>query len=231
MERNVLVADCDRQQTKTLRTYLEGEGFRTVEADDGLEALSLVMACRPVCVLLDQMLPLLNGLEVCQRIRQRSTIPVVLLSIRRGETDRLNGFAMGADDYIVKPFSPREVLARIKALLRRCSQHRGPVGRIDGINGLSLDPDRFRVSRNGSDLDITRSEFMILQALITSPGRVFSREKLLEAIYPQSEVHVLDRIIDVHIRNLRKKIEEDPAKPTYIQTIRGIGYRFSDRCS
>ena len=226
---NVLIVEDDRNTAALVAAYLEREGFAAIQIHDGLEAVAAAAAARPVFVILDVMLPNLDGWEICRALRETSDVPILMLTAREEEADRIAGLAMGADDYVVKPFSPRELVERVKAILRRSKRPVQPPAPARPLfwDGLELDPEKRRVSRNGHPVTLTSSEFKILHALMASQGKAFSREELLNHCYPKGEA-VIDRVIDVHVGKLRQKIEEDPAHPHYIQTVRGHGYRFSD---
>jgi DNA-binding response OmpR family regulator len=223
----VLIIEDDRNTAALVATYLEKEGFATLTAHDGEEGLALALDRQPAFVILDLMLPRLDGWEVCRRLRAVSRVPILMLTAREEEIDRVMGLSLGADDYVVKPFSPRELVARVKAILRRTGPTPAPSSRLLRVNGLVLDPEKHRVSRNGQPVELTGAEFKLLQALMSAPGRVFSREELLGHFYEHGEV-VVERVIDVHIGKLRQKIEDNPAEPRLIQTVRGFGYRFSE---
>jgi DNA-binding response OmpR family regulator len=173
------------------------------------------------------MLPNMDGWEICRTLRRSSDVPIIMLTAREEEIDRVAGLAMGADDYVVKPFSPRELVERVKAILRRSRPVSPQTPSVLSFDGLEMDPEKHRVARDGRPVMLTSSEYKILHALMSSPGKAFSREELLNQCYRHGEV-VIDRVIDVHIGKLRQKIEDDPAKPRYILTVRGHGYRFSD---
>jgi DNA-binding response OmpR family regulator len=173
------------------------------------------------------MLPNLDGWEICRTLRKSSNVPVLILTAREEEVDRVAGLAMGADDYVVKPFSPRELVERVKAILRRSRPALPIVAPFLSYAGLDLDPEKHRVTRDGNPVTLTSWEFKLLHALMSSPGRAFSREELLSQCYQNSDA-VIDRVIDVHIGKLRQKIEDDPARPRFILTVRGHGYSFSD---
>jgi len=222
-----LIIEDDLKTAAILRLYLEEEGFEILEAQDGTEALLLWKRHHPDFILLDWMIPGLSGLEICRHIRRRSDVPVIMISAKIEEEDRLRGLSAGVDDYIIKPFSPREVIARMRAILRRTQTRKGKRSSFS-TRGLVVDPEKHKVSIGGSQVSLTHSEFRLLLSLISSPGRVYSREALLETLYPNGEAKVLDRTVDVHIRNLREKIEVDPARPVYIRTVRGIGYQFAE---
>jgi DNA-binding response OmpR family regulator len=227
----VLIVEDDRNTAALVAAYLEREGFTTLQIHDGGEAAAAAAAASPVFVILDVMLPNLDGWEICRQLRENSDVPILMLTAREEEVDRVAGLAMGADDYVVKPFSPRELVERVKAILRRSRKAvpRAACGVLT-FDGLELDPEKRRVARDGRELTLTSSEYKILYALMVAPGRAFSREELLNHCYRNGEV-VIDRVIDVHVGKLRQKIEDDPARPHYIQTVRGHGYRFSDENS
>ena len=226
---SILIVEDDRKTASILSLYLQKEGFDTLEAYNGVDAIALFKKRRPVFILLDLMIPKLDGIEVCKRIRQESDVPIMMVTAKVEEVDKLVGLSIGADDYVVKPFSPREVVARVKVILRRFRRKEERTLKPYSLQGLIVDPEKHKVSLHGASVDLTHFEFKLLVTLIAAPGRVYSRESLLEAIYPRGEVNVLDRTIDVHIRNLRQKIEKDPAKPRFINTIRGIGYQFTEK--
>lgn len=223
----VLIVEDDRNTAALVAAYLEREGFSTVQVHDGSAAAAAAAAARPVFVILDVMLPNLDGWEICRGLREASDVPILMLTAREEEVDRVAGLAMGADDYVVKPFSPRELVERVKAILRRSRRPAPQPAALLSWDQLELDPEKRRVCRAGLEITLTSSEYKILHALMASPGRAFSREELLNHCYRNGEV-VIDRVIDVHVGKLRQKIEDDPAHPHYIQTVRGHGYRFSD---
>lgn len=223
----VLIVEDDRNTAALVSAYLEREGFSTVQVHDGAEAVSAARETAPVFVILDVMLPNLDGWEICRALRDVSNVPILMLTAREEEVDRVNGLAMGADDYVVKPFSPRELVERVKAILRRSQRPAPRTALALSWDGLELDPEKRKVARDGRPVTLTSSEFKILHALMASPGRAFSRDELLLHCYRNGEV-VIDRVIDVHVGKLRQKIEDDPAHPHFIQTVRGHGYRFSD---
>jgi DNA-binding response OmpR family regulator len=222
----VLIVEDDRNTAALVAAYLEREGFSTVVVHDGGQAIRVAGECSPVFVILDVMLPNVDGWEICRALRKDSEVPVLMLTAREEEVDRVAGLAMGADDYVVKPFSPRELVERVKAILRRSRPTSRPAA-ILSFDGLELDTEKHKVAREGRPVMLTSSEYKILQALMSSPGKAFSREELLDQCYRRGEV-VIDRVIDVHIGKLRQKIEDDPARPRFILTVRGHGYRFSD---
>jgi DNA-binding response OmpR family regulator len=223
----VLIVEDDRNTAVLVATYLEREGFSTMVVHDGGQAIQAAVACNPVFVILDVMLPTMDGWEICRALRKSSDVPVLMLTAREEEVDRVAGLAMGADDYVVKPFSPRELVERVKAILRR-SRSASPVdAAVLSFANLELNPEKHRVTRAGKLVPLTAWEYKLLYALMSSPGKAFSREELLNQCYQNSEA-VIDRVIDVHIGKLRQKIEDDPAQPRFILTVRGHGYCFTD---
>jgi DNA-binding response OmpR family regulator len=226
----ILLVD-DEESVQKLLTYpLERDGYRVVQARDGEEALARFASEGIDLVVLDVMLPKLDGLEVCKRLRARSSVPIVMLTARDDELDKVLGLELGADDYITKPFSIREFRSRVRALLRRAVAPRHePAGeRPIHVEGLVIDPARRSVELDGVSVQLTYVEFELLRALAARPGRVFSREQLLQAVWGGSEYRE-PRTIDVHVRHLREKLEPDPRDPQFILTVRGVGYRFRER--
>ena len=224
----ILIVEDDRKTASLVSLYLEREGFQTVLAYDGQEALELASLHQPGFVILDLMLPVVDGWEVCRRLRQSSNVPILILSAREEEIDRVSGLILGADDYVVKPFSPRELVARVKAILRRGPRVSGGDRKILSHGSLVLDQEKRKVTLDGRSVLLTPHEFSLLEALMASPGKVFSREELLARLYPRHEAIVIDRVVDVHIGKLRQKVEKDPSHPKYILTVRGIGYQFAE---
>lgn len=228
--KKILIAEDDPNTASLVGTYLQKEGFTILHAADGVEAVELAATKEPILVILDLMLPKMDGWDVCRQLRKSSDVPILMLTAREEEIDRIMGLSLGADDYVVKPFSPRELVERVKAILRRTVSRTEPSGSKEQVlryQGLILDPLKCQVSLDGHPVNLTTSEFRILQKLMSSPGRVFSREILLGSLYDHEEA-VIERVIDVHIGRLRQKIEVDPAKPRLIETVRGFGYRFVD---
>ena len=225
----ILLVD-DEDSVQSLLTYpLERDGFRVVSARDGEEALRL-FAAEPVdLVVLDIMLPKLDGLEVCKRLRAESSVPIIMLTARDDEFDTVLGLELGADDYITKPFSIREFRSRVRALLRRAGapRHDAPEAEPLVSGNVSLDSDRRVATVDGRMLDLTYVEFELLRTLVAQPGKVFSRRALLQAIWGDSAYRE-PRTIDVHVRHLREKIEQDPSEPDLILTVRGAGYRLRE---
>jgi DNA-binding response OmpR family regulator len=223
----VLIVEDDRNTAALVATYLEREGFSTVVIHDGGAAIQAAADCSPVFVILDVMLPNMDGWEICRTLRTVSEVPVLMLTAREEEADRVAGLAMGADDYVVKPFSPRELVERVKAILRRSRPVSPRQTAVISFDGLEVDPEKHSVTRDGRPVALTASEYKILLALMSFPGKAFSREELLSHCYQNSDA-VIDRVVDVHIGKLRHKIEDDPAQPRFIVTVRGHGYRFSE---
>ncbi|SDP45090.1 response regulator transcription factor [Desulforhopalus singaporensis] len=223
----VVIIEDDYNTAALVRTYLEREGFSTVHAADGVSGLELVKERRPIFVVLDIMLPGLDGWEICRRLRTFSDVPLLMLTAREEEIDRVKGLAIGADDYVIKPFSPRELVERVKAILRRARPSEELKKRKLTCNRLEMDLERHRVRRGGKTIPLTTTEFRLLKTLMQSPGRVFSRNELLDSLYQHGEI-VVDRVIDVHIGKLRQKLEDNPARPKYILTARGFGYSLCD---
>ena len=224
----ILIVEDDKKTASLVALYLEKEGFRTVIAHDGNQALEMARLHRPMFVILDLMLPLLDGWEVCRQLRQTSDVPILMLSAREEEIDRVSGLTLGADDYVVKPFSPLELVARVKAILRRVRLERSPGDGILSLGDLVLDPQKRKVTLKDRRVVLTPHEFTILKSLMSAPGKVFTRDELLSRLYPMDEVTVVDRVVDVHVGKLRQKIEKDPSNPRYVLTVRGVGYQFSE---
>jgi DNA-binding response OmpR family regulator len=226
----ILLIDDEDSVQKLLAYPLEREGFRVLQARDGEEALSRFAAEQVDLVVLDIMLPKLDGLEVCKRLRAESQVPIIMLTARDDELDKVLGLELGADDYITKPFSIREFRSRVRALLRRASAARqiGQEGEVIGVGEMTITPARRTVEIRGEGVQLTYVEFELLRILASNPGRVYSRRMLLEALWGGADYRE-PRTIDVHVRHLREKLERDPAIPEYILTVRGVGYRFRDR--
>jgi DNA-binding response OmpR family regulator len=228
-EKTVLVIEDDPNTVALVALYLKREGFLPVTATDGEAGLALAEEHRPDLVILDLMLPKLDGWEVCRRLRRKSEVPVIMLTARGEEIDRVAGLTLGADDYVVKPFSPRELVARVRAVLRR-TRHPAAGAEVTLSHGdVLLDLEKRRLTVEGRPVSLTPHEYALLEALMSTPGRIFTRDELLNRLYPRGDAVVIDRVVDVHIGKLRQKIEPDPSDPHYILTVRGIGYRFADR--
>lgn len=223
--KTILVVEDDLKTATLLAIYLRQAGFHIVTAHDGAQAMALFGRHDPAFVVLDLMLPNVDGWDICRELRHCSDVPILILTARQEESDRVLGLTLGADDYVVKPFSPRELVARVKAILRRIPPRRAKPGARLTYDGLELDAERHRVMLNGQRVSLTPSEFSLLETLMGAPGRVFSRQDLLARLYPRGE-SVVDRVVDVHIGKLRHKIEDQPTSPCYVLTVRGIGYQF-----
>ena len=225
MNELILVVDDERKIVKLARDYLERGGFRVVTAADGTTALATARHERPDLIVLDLNLPGLDGLDVCRALRRVSAVPIIMLTARVEESDRLVGLELGADDYISKPFSPRELVARVRAVLRRAQ---GGVHRPGLVRAgdLEIDLDGHRVTRSGASIRLSRTEFNLLATLAQHPGQTFTRAQLLDRLHGVA-YEGYDRSIDAHIKNLRRKLEPDPGEPTYVLTVYGVGYQFS----
>ncbi len=221
--KRVLVVDDDVKTVELVKLYLNRDGYRVLTAYEGIEALRLARESHPDLIVLDLMLPGIDGLEICRTLRDESDIPIIMLTARTTDDDKLTGLGVGADDYVTKPFSPRELAARVRAVLRRIPGERGP----DEIKygQLTVNFLRHEVSLAGRLLNLTEVEFKLLGVLIKEPGRVFSRAQLIEKALGY-DFEGFDRTIDVHILNLRRKLEPDPNHPRYIKTVYGAGYKF-----
>jgi DNA-binding response OmpR family regulator len=220
----ILVVDDEARIAKLVRDYLERAGFGVLTARDGGMALTLARRERPDLIILDLMLPGVDGLDVCRRLRQESGVPIIMLTARVEEADRVVGLELGADDYVTKPFSPRELVARVRATLRRAEGQVGPATVIRA-GDVELDTAALTATVADEPVDLTATEFHLLATLARQPGRIFSREQLLEAVHGVA-FEGYDRSIDSHVKNIRRKIEPDPRQPRYIQTVYGVGYRF-----
>jgi DNA-binding response OmpR family regulator len=227
----ILVVDDDAKIVRLVRTYLERDGFSVVTAADGSAALDAIETHAPALVVLDLMLPELDGRAVIRAVRrdeESGRTPILILSARSSTIDRIAGLEDGADDYLPKPFSPAELVLRVKSILRRTAGAPIEAGRSDPVMhhaDLTIDPARHEVRRGDASIDLTRVEFKLLQAILAADGRVLSRDQLLDAVYGHESADILDRTIDVHIRRLRDKLDDDPDAPRYVQTVRGVGYR------
>ena len=223
----VLVVDDDHKLISLVRMYLEREGFQVIAAYDGPQALALFERHHPRFVILDVMLPRLDGVAVCRRLRRHSAVPILMLTARVEEVDKLVGLSVGADDYVTKPFSPRERVARVRAILRRAGGAEKASPRL--VRGdLVMDIERHEVFVADRPVRLTAIEYKLLQALMEFPGRAFTRDQLLTHVYAFDEVAVVDRAVDVHIGKLRDKLGDDAARPQYIETVRGVGYKLRE---
>ena len=222
----VLVVDDDPKIRDLLRLYVAREGHRVVFAEDGVGALRAAHQQSLDLVLLDVMLPGVDGFEVCRQLRDESDVPIVLLTARSGDSDKVVGLDLGADDYVVKPFSPRELMARIRAQLRRRSGASRPDQPVLAADGLVVDPSAMEVALDGGPIEVTPIEFRLLHALMRRAGRVFTRDELIIAVHANDDPGILDRTIDVHIGRLRRKLGDRPAAPRFVSTVRSVGYKF-----
>ncbi len=229
MSETVLLVEDEPKVARLARDYLEKSGYRVLIAGDGESGLAMARREKPDLLVLDLMLPKLDGLDLCRVLRRESDLPIIMLTARSEEADRLIGLELGADDYITKPFSPRELVARVRALLRRA---KGTVY-VSGIireGDLVMNTENHSLSVDGRQIRLTRIEFGLLEILIRHPGQIFSRAQLLENLHGVAYVGY-DRSIDAHIKNLRRKIEKNPANPKYILTVYAVGYTFNDKLS
>jgi DNA-binding response OmpR family regulator len=225
MRRTVLVVDDNEKIVEVLAAYLEASGYEVVTAHDGEAAIEAVRARRPDIALLDIMLPGVDGIELTRRFQREYDLPVILVTAKTEEIDRLIGLEVGADDYVSKPFSPREVVARVKAVLRRVDRaSESAAGGTLVVGDLAIDTDKREVTVAGAKVDLTRTEFEILATMAAHPGRVYSRLQLLEAVSGDA-FEGYERTIDAHVKNIRKKVGDDPKEPRYIRTVFGVGYK------
>jgi DNA-binding response OmpR family regulator len=221
--KTILVVDDEPQIAEIVRDYLRLAGFDVIVAGDGVRALEAARGRRPDLVVLDLGLPSLDGIEVARVLRKESDVPIIMLTARVEEDDRLRGLEIGADDYVTKPFSPRELVARVRAVLRR-SEQRHVDGDLLRVSGLTIDIARRTVHRGDEPIDLTPTEFHVLATLARHPGRVFTRTQLLDAARG-TDTEAYDRAIDSHVKNIRRKLERDPHAPRYLETVYGIGYK------
>ncbi|MBL7164577.1 MAG: response regulator transcription factor [Anaerolineales bacterium] len=226
MNETILVVDDEPKIVKLARDYLEKSGFRVISAGDGNTALSVARRDKPDLIVLDLMLPGMDGLDVCRALRRESDVPIIMLTARSEESDQLVGLELGADDYITKPFSPRALVARVRAVLRRVQGGMRQPGIIHA-GDLTIDLEGHRVTLGDESIHLTRNEFKLLAVMSQHAGQTFERAQLLEHLHGVAYAGY-DRSIDSHIKNMRRKIEADLAKPEYILTVYGIGYRFND---
>ncbi len=226
MSKKILVVDDEKKFVNVLRGYLERAGFGVVPAYDGKQALAAFRHEKPNLVLLDLNLPEMDGLDAARTMRKESNIPIIMITARVEETDRLIGLELGADDYITKPFSPREVVARVRAVLRRVEGETAPI-KILRAGEIEMDLSKHTVTVDGESLELTPTEFDLLAALMKNPGRAFTRMQLLDLVQGEA-FEGYERTIDAHIKNLRQKLGDDPKQPRYILTVFGVGYKFAD---
>lgn len=222
----VLVVDDELRITRLVRDYLRQAGFGVVEASDGPGALRAAREHALDLVVLDLGLPGLDGLDVTRRLRAQSNVPIIIVTARTEEADRIVGLELGADDYVTKPFSPRELVARVRAVLRRVGMQADD-GEVLHVGPVTVDQPKMRVTVDGGEVDLTPTEFQIVATLAGQPGRVFTRAQLLDAVHGVA-FEAYERAIDAHVKNIRRKMEPDPGRPRFVQTVHGVGYRFSD---
>jgi len=221
----VLIVEDEREIARIARDYLQHAGFGVIAASDGAQALDLARARKPDLIVLDLGLPKIDGVEVAKTLRRESSVPIIMVTARVAESDRLRGLELGADDYITKPFSPRELVARVRAVLRRTGTAANAA--TLQLADLTLDLASMTVARGRTPIDLTPTEFRLLAALARQPGRVFTRTQLLDAVRG-TEIDSFDRAIDTHVKNIRRKLEPDPHAPRYLLTVYGVGYKAAD---
>lgn len=226
--KKILVVDDEKKIVEIIQAYLEREGYQVISAADGKTALSSAHSQRPDLIVLDLMLPEISGWDVCRMIRKESDVPVIMLTARDEVTDKIIGLEMGADDYVTKPFDPKELVSRVRAVLRRAEAKSLQPPNIIRIADLFIDIDKRQVKHNDVSVDLTPNEFDLLRVMAENPGRVFSRMQLLDKV--QGDAYEgYERTIDSHIKNLRKKIESDPEHPSYVITVHGVGYKVEEK--
>lgn len=221
----VLVVDDEAPIVEAIAYNLRKDGYQTFTAADAESCLEIVRNENPDLIILDVMLPAASGFDVCRSLRRHSTVPIIMLTARAEETDRVVGLELGADDYITKPFSTRELMARVKAILRRTQASELPTGRIVTVGSLTIDPVRYEVTVSGKRVDLSPKEFELLRFMASHSGQVFSRQSLLDRVWG-ADAYVEERTVDVHIRWLREKVETNPSQPERLLTVRGVGYKF-----
>ncbi len=227
----ILIVEDDVKIADLVRLYLEKEGYRVLCSSDGQEGLELALKVKPQLLILDRMLPSLEGLELLKQLRAQASLPVILLSAKSDEFEKVLGLELGADDYISKPFSPNELVARVKTVLRRSkplSTNEESETQVLEVEGLRIDPQRMQVTLEGQELPLSSLEFRLLRLLAAHPGRVYTRDQLITELYASSQNLVYDRTIDAHVKNLRKKLKENSKKPRFIASVFGVGYKFLD---
>ena len=223
----ILIVDDDYKIVDLVRLYLERDGYRVFVAYDGLKGLELARQKRPDLIVLDLLLPEMDGLDVCRILQTESKVPIIMLTARTTEDDKLVGLELGADDYVTKPFSPRELVARVRAVLRRVGKE-APKGPAEmRFADMVIDRRRHEMRVRGAVVDLTPTEFRLLEVLAAEPGRAFTRLELLDRVFGY-DFEGFERTVDVHVKNLRKKIEPDPKRPAYVKTVYGVGYKFSE---
>ncbi len=222
--KTILVVDDEKRLVSLIKAYLQDAGFKVVTAYNGRDALFVARDAKPDLIVLDIMMPELDGHDFMRIHRRERNTPIILLTARVEENDRILGLELGADDYVTKPFSPREIVARVKAVMRRIGRSDSPPPQLLRVQDLELDPDSYILTHAGERVDLTRSEFDLMNIFMQSPGRAFSRVELLDKLQG-TVIEGYERTIDVHIKNIRAKIEENPRSPRYIETVYGVGYR------
>lgn len=225
--RTVLVVDDEPEIVRILRDYLERAGFNVLTAADGAAAVVAARRHKPDLVVLDLSLPSLDGLDVARTLRREAEVPIIMLTARTEESDRVAGLELGADDYVTKPFSPRELVARVRAVLRRSEAQQASADVLTVGDSIEIDVPRMEVLVDGRRVDLTATEFQLLLLMARQPGRVFTRAQLLDAVHGVA-VESYERAIDAHVKNIRRKIEPDPHAPRHLQTVFGVGYRLAD---
>lgn len=230
--KKILVVDDEEKMRTMICDYLQAVGFETVSAVDGIDAVAVTASAKPDLIVLDIMMPGIDGFDSTRRIREKSSVPIIMVTAKAEESDKLIGLEMGADDYIVKPFSLKELAARIRAVLRRTEPSNSPVleeekSKIISVKDITLDSEKMSVHRGDEKLELTSVQFEIFKLLISHPGRVYTRMHILNS-FQEDAYEGYERTIDVHIKNIRKVIERIPSKPEYIETVWGTGYRFSE---
>lgn len=227
IQKKILVVDDEVKIAEVVRSYLENSGYLVYEAYDGKGALGKFSEVNPSLVVLDLMLPDMTGEEICRELRKKSRVPIIMLTAKIEEEDILKGLKIGADDYITKPFSPRQLVARVEAVLRRSGDEAVPLSSLISFNNgdMIIDTSKYEVKRNGKVINLTPNEYKLLLTMVKHPDKTFTREELI-SIGLGEDFNGYDRTIDTHIKNMRQKIESDPKNPKYILTIHGIGYRF-----
>jgi DNA-binding response OmpR family regulator len=226
MSSTILIVDDEQQVLEILSSYIKKDGYHVITAENGKEAIELALTYPIGLLVLDLMLPDISGEEVCKEIRKHSRVPILMLTAKSGEADRIKGLELGADDYLVKPFSPRELVARVRAILRRSGEYQSLSDHIQ-IGELTITLTDKTVTKNGIPVELTPTEFRLLTTLTRHRGRTWSREELVSEVLGL-DFHGSDRTIDTHVKNLRQKIEDDPKQPVYVKTVYGFGYRFED---
>ncbi|MGB9694408.1 MAG: response regulator transcription factor [Caldisericaceae bacterium] len=220
--KKILVVDDEDNIRELINIYLKKSGYETIEARDGREAIDKFDKEKPHLVILDLMIPYINGETVAQTIRKKSNVPIIMLTAKVEEDNRVQGLEIGADDYVTKPFSPRELVARVKSVLRRSYPEEGSIK----ISDLEIYPSEMSVLKNGVDIGLTAKEFKVFFALVRKPGAILSREEIMDQVYNEYDEVVFDRTVDAYIKNIRKKLDDDPKSPRYIESAYGAGYRF-----